>query len=143
MLLRWRAGYGRGSQRSPPGVGAGSGPWPLPSAIALASAAAWRTRAAGRSVQKRALCSRWPSGPRHRRPRGGAKGRSQLGGRCCRLQTLLLERDLLFFSSTHKWRLKPRAPGPAVPGRPVTRVTCQGNQDLLRLVPARAFACRA
>ena len=26
---------------------------------------------------------------------------------------------------------------------PVTRVTCQGNQDSLRLVPARAVACRA
>ena len=25
---------------------------------------------------------------------------------------------------------------------PVTRVTCQGNQDSLRLVPARAVACR-
>jgi len=26
---------------------------------------------------------------------------------------------------------------------PVTRVTCHGNQDSLRLVPARAVACRA
>ena len=33
-------------------------------------------------------------------------------------------------------------PVPARPG-PVTRVTCHGNQDSLRLVPARAVACRA
>ena len=38
------------------------------------------------------------------------------------------------------------SPGDKVSTRsrgPVTRVTCLGNQDSLRLVPARAVACRA
>jgi len=69
-----------------------------------------------------------PSGPwNHRSPRGAF---TLLGP-----DFMLPHFSLISGSSGDKASTRSRGP--------VTRVTCQGNQHSLRLVPARAVACRA